>query len=179
MIHFALFILAVFFAPFIFHVLVGWSIAVIISHFWQYLVALVLIIFFIVFLLVGVIWAYVNYEGFLALALVVIPITIIVLTIKHDKHIAKKEAKAIAERLEIVASQEAIDLETIATQKAIEIEKRARMTQEELTIEFKDYVLDLSDDYWVNNYEEYAKWYKEMMKRKSDRRNKQRRAESP
>ncbi len=159
MVHFALVILAIFFAPIIFNILVGWSIAVIFAHFWQYIAALILIILAIVLLIVGAIWTYAYYEGFFVLAIIVIPIIIVVLTIKKDKNIAKKEAKVIAERQEAIANQE-----------VIEIESRANMTQEELTIEFKDYVLDLSDDYWVNNYEEYAKWYREMMKRKSDRR---------
>ncbi len=58
---------------------------------------------------------------------------------------------------------------SIATEEAKGIAKHANMTKEELTKEFESYVLDLSDSYWVSNYEEYAKWYLEMTKRKKQR----------
>jgi len=80
-------------------------------------------------------------------------------------HTVVKVTNMVIKELNVSSSNTLQVDEKVAVQEALGIEKLNTMTNMELFKEFERYALDLSDDYWVNNYEEYAKWYREMKKR--------------
>jgi hypothetical protein len=158
--HIILFSLAVIFIPYFLYAVLG---SILISYFWRYFVALILVVIFIFVILVISIWEVES--GFVIIMLIAIPIAAVTLVNNHDKKTAELEL--------IKAQKRAKSLESNNVGKSSHFKRNkikksySDMTIEELTIEFEPYSLFLSANYYDTNYEEYVKWYREMMRRES------------